>query len=433
MRSIDRLFSHSVARFLNCLVIGLFLFSCSPNEDVPSKEEGTTVLQFAMTRATRPDLEGEIETIRMMVFNGMGYCIMNTNVPKNGTTFEERVPSGILDIYFVANELPSWNLGTIAKMSDFKSKVLSFADYPVVDGTHPIPMLGCLEKLNAVPGDVKKIEGGDGKLLERLYAKVTLNLKCTFADIVGNPKIIVDSVRIKSMPSVSYLYPENYNDASFFDGSKEIPTKASHGYDAANNSGFTANFTFYVPEYRITHKKRYTYLSVYVHKDKTNALREYTLVIGDGVASRTIEEMKDVNIATQADLTISRNRHYMFDAKIGSFEYSLDVKAKVIPWEKVEVPTEYPEYNFSVSSNELQIPAGEVRYIHVSSDHPNGWTAEIGKGSAASTTLFWGGYVSGNIIKGTGSFGVQVPSAISAPDTIKVVSGNVLKKILIKN
>lgn len=336
--------------YSSILSLGLFgLFSlfmllslpgCTSDELEKTDSPGeTTILKIPVTRS--PGVENELSTLRMIIFSNRGKCLVNTTEPKNGSTFEEEVPVGYLNLYLIANERASWNLDNVASIQELKSKPVFFTNYPAVDDSNPIPMFGAHENIYAaidMTTIVDEQNEGDGTV-ERLYAKVTLNLDCTFSSPGVNTKIILDSVRIKRMPGESYLSPERYSDNTFFDGQKIIPG-TTHGYDPSDNTSFNTSIDFYIPEYIINDKSKYTYLSIFVHKDGAPAnTQEYTLVIGDGIGTHSISEMKG-NSVTLDDLRVSRNTHYTFQATITGFTTAeMDLIASVDPWGSAPVNT----------------------------------------------------------------------------------------------
>lgn len=423
-----------MVRFYGTLVFSLILLIClasCTSEESPYNPEGrgTTTLQYTLTKATAD--EERITGARLVVFNLAGHVLVNTTTPKYGWTFEELVPSGILHIYLIANEFPSWNLGAVTSPAELKEKVLSFTAYPVVDTSTDIPMFGAFENHPTTADVITEINDNtfpDGTV-ERLYSKVSLDLSCNFTDL-GGKKIILDKIRIRSLPAESWLFPAGYAGTSFFDGADILPG-TSHGYDVTDNTGFSnVELDFYIPEYLITDKSKYSYLSIVAYEALNPvSTREYKLAIGDSIAVRTIEEMKSAS-ATLADLTVTRNRHYQFEAQIKGFDHELEVIARVVTWNGVEVPTTYPTYLLAVSRDNFSLASGETGYIYITTDHPGGWSATIGAGTGQAQ---FSGYVAGTPYQPSGYLGVHVAGTIIVPDTVIVTAGNMTKKIIVTN
>lgn len=425
----------SLLRAAFCTItLALSAFSCASDEQsVEPVQEKEVLLQFMMTRSGVT--EDRIGDMRMIVFDKSGNCHVNTTTLKDDVEwwFEELVPTGLLDVYFIANELPAWSLASISSPAELKSKVLSYTVHPVVDNNNPIPMVGIIQDLDAVYGTTAVIDGEDGKILERLYAKVTLGLYCDFGDI-EDTEIVIDKVLINSMPGASYLSPATYTASTFFSstGSEIIIPGAAHGY-APDTDGFKAEgIVFYIPEYLISDKTKYTYLSIHAsEKGNASVTREYTVAIGNGMENLTIDGMKGSS-TTVADLTVSRNTHYMIEAYIKGFHqsHSLTVNAKVVGWEGVNIDTGYPTYLLTVSRDNFNLAAGSQGAVYINTDHPDGWKATIGNGSGQTSFV---GYTAGTANMPPGYLTFQVNGAITTADTVKVTAGNITKKILIEN
>ena len=372
------------------LLLGLSLLAggCTGEDGLPPSEAKETTLQYTLTRSAED--EGRVTNARMAVFNRIGnQVLVNTTTPKHGLTFEETVPAGILNIYLVANELPSWNLGAVLTPSELKGKVLPFSAYPVVDGTNDIPMLGSYENHPTTADIMTEINDNtcpDGTV-ERLYAKVSLDLSCAFSDIDVS-KIILDKVRIRNLPTESYLYPAGYSGSTFFDGADIVPSIV-HGYDPANNTGFShVGIEFYIPEYVITDRDKYSYLSIVAYESgKPTSTREYTLPIGDSIAVRTVEEMKGPS-ATLADLRISRNTHYQFTATIKAFNImEIEFSSKVVRWgDTGDIDLTTGNKQLEANSYVLE-PGGDPALIPVS--RANAVTAQLSAAEDYEAEIVW--------------------------------------------
>ncbi|MDH6306603.1 hypothetical protein M2459_003328 [Parabacteroides sp. PF5-5] len=418
---------------LSCLSL-CWLFSCTSGEmEVEQPEKEMTTLQLSLTRSGDEDPETAVGKVRLVVLNRSGRCLLNTTTPQaDGVTFEEIVPAGYLQILLFANEVNSWNLdswqeGQTVSESDIKAKQLNFTGYPTVDENNLIPMFGRYEVI-AEANKLTEISGTTHPLgtVERLYAKVTLNIKCDYsASSLAGTKVLLNKVTVCHMPGISYLMASPYEGSGFItEGAAIVPNNTSHGYDP-DNSGFEAQgITFYIPEHILNSRDKYTYLTVYAYQaDNTSNTRKYTLVIGNGMAGKTVEWMKGDG-PTLADLAVTRNTHYQFNATITGFNQSLTVNAKVVTWETINIPAEYPTYFLSVSRSSLNLAVGETGSVYVNTDYGS-WTAEIETGSDITIT--------NGSASGPGYFTITVNNAITTANVIKVTAGNMTKKIIVEN
>lgn len=423
---------HIVLLF-SCLWLCWFLSCTSGEMEVEQPKEEMTTLQLSLTRSGE-NVESTIGKVRLVVLNRAGRCLLNTTTPQaDGVTFEEEVPAGYLQVLLFANEPDSWMLdgwqkGQVVPESDIKGKQLAFTGYPVVSESSLIPMFGRYEVI-AAANSLTEISGTTHPLgtVERLYAKVTLNIKCDYsATSLAGTKVLLEKVSVGHMPGISYLIATPYTGSGFItEGTAIVPDDASHDY-APDNSGFEAKgITFYIPEHLLNERSNYTYLTVYAYQaDNPSLKREYTLVVGDGMEGKTVEWMKG-DAPTLADLYVSRNTHYQFNATITGFNQGLTVNAKVVTWEGVDIPAEYPTYFLSVSRSSFNLSAGESGSVYVNTDYPGGWTAEIESGSEITIT--------NSSESGPGYLAFTVDGTITTANVIKVTAGNMTKKILIEN
>lgn len=344
----------------------LLALSCTSGETiVPTPEEETTTLQVGMTRAS--ELESRLGKVRMVVFDIRQKCLINTTTPKSGVTFEEVVPAGYLDIHLIANELDEWDLDNVSSPSELRAKVLSFTVYPVVNDAHLIPMYGAYG-VQAAANSITEINDNTYPLgtVERLYAKATLELSCDFATM--GHAITLERIRIKNLPHSSFLAPNVYPGDTFFDGAIVVPTLADNGYDSSDPDGFSGVVAeFYIPEYLIREKAEYSYLSVTASLTSSpSVIREYKIPIGDGMATKNIDEMKGSG-ATLADLTITRNTHYTCIATITGFDAEeIEFSSKVVRWGEAE-DVDLTKGNKQLEANSYMAePGGDPILIPVS-------------------------------------------------------------------
>ncbi|MDH6307065.1 hypothetical protein M2459_003122 [Parabacteroides sp. PF5-5] len=340
----------TVIQLLSYAVI-LLCFGCTSGE-MPTDEKPAevTTLQIPITRSGTEN-EDQIGNCRMIIFSKAGRVLYNQKHNEaDGLTFTAEVPVGKIDLYLVANEQAAWNLDNVSSPGDLKGKQLAFSAYPLVDATHPIPMFGSYENIKAEPNDATVLSSA---AIERLYSKVTLDLSCAFEDI-ADTEIVLEHVAVNSMPSWSKLSPASYS-GTVFNGAQIAPATLGTNYNATQSrdkkAGFSATYTFYVPEYLVSNKADRSYLAISVYqKDDITNKKTYKVILGDGIADTQPGHNDNTYMggesATLTDLRISRNRHYTFTASIKNFDASSDetdvnVEGQVIDWEDggtVEVP-----------------------------------------------------------------------------------------------
>lgn len=350
-----------------CVASLLFLFSCVSDEQLIGRGTpgpGQVMLEMPMTRSTNDgDPENRIQTIRMIAFTtGSGAQVavnkLIDNIPADQMViaFRELVNVGFLDLYLIANERAAWNLeadfpvnGTQHRKQDLKDRVLSFTspDYPVVDASHPIPMFGAYENIY-VDTDETIYAGNKTQVItlgvvERLYAKVTFNLDCVFADMpAGSEPVALRKVSVKTLPTESYLGGKPFA-GTFYDG-VEIPAGAANYTETRTgaNAGFSTlqdAFTFYIPEHKAAGIDNRTYVSIWfgLRDDNTYPDKEFKLYIGDGIAQgrpghNNTGYMGGTDV-TVSDVTVSRNMHYDIKATLKDYSImTIDFTSKVVRW-----------------------------------------------------------------------------------------------------
>ncbi|MDR1258218.1 MAG: hypothetical protein LBK65_02905 [Tannerellaceae bacterium] len=427
-------------------------YSEDPGTEIPPVDpfkEGSVPIKVPITRAVNDnDPENRIESVRLVIIRQnvvtnnkmLGNLSSITNIQ-----LTDIAPVGYVDLFVIVNELPVWNLGGI-QINDIlspnvlKNKVLSFnSGYPVVNASHPIPMFRMYENLRIMLNGETLLNNVPVLLssVERLYAKVTFELNCTFADLDnGGDPIEIKHVLLKSMPKESYLAPAQYTKSSpsdFFDGGV-LAMKADSNY-TWNSNQFNSDFVCYIPEYLVSDISRYVYVSAVVNltADET-AEKEYKIAIGDGIAKGNDHMLGSTRL--YSDVRISRNTHYHFTGNIRSFDLSanqdIEIHPQIVAWGEAIVDYDPREYLLQVSQNEFTFPstAGLVQgVIHVVTDHPQGWSAVVAKGVPANSTTLVGSYSGAP----SGDLTLTASGTITVADTIKVTAGKVTKHILVKN
>lgn len=345
-----RLFSYSVF-WLFSLIILLFGFSCTSDEvEKVDKPGEVTTLTIPVTRSGN-EAEDKMTNCRMIIFSkGTSARVLynEKHTEAEGGTFTAEVPVGNIDIYLIANEQSGWLLDDVTSLQQLKGKALSFSTYPVVDATHPIPMFGVYENIYAAPNNATVLSQA---VVKRLYAKVTLDLSCAFEKL-GGTEIVLEHAFIGSLPAWSKLWPTPYDNTGselFIEGGKITPSSLGANYNATQSrdgkDGFSAMFTFYVPEYLVSNTDYRSYLGVAVYqKDDTSNKKTYKVILGDGIAEGQPGHNNNTYMAsssaTLTDLSISRNRHYTFTATIEDFSASeMNLIASVSPWGSAPMST----------------------------------------------------------------------------------------------
>jgi hypothetical protein len=370
--------------------------SCLQEEEYAGKSNrpGELVnVQIPFTRGSQAE-EDQIAEARLIACyaNGGQQVWVNKLQSAPNTTFKLSLPVGTLNLYLIANEQKSWKLDQLTTATQLKEKMLNYAAYPEVDASHPAPMFGKFEQLYIhSDGTTTATQGGSlgGENVQRIFSKVSLKLSCRFKDLAnGGIPIEVKSVSVKRMPKASYLEQARYTGAypaGFFDGVQAPATDYAPTYEQQQIAGFSGTSTFYVPEYLVNDTALYTYLSIVLNvKGSAHVEKEYRLVIGDGLKNKQhdnaymLGKNKTVN-----DLNITRNTHYVFEAKILGFDLTgnkdIALRTEVLTWEaQSSAPEIAPPYNLTISQSEFAIPADAIPYegaTTIETDHPEGWSA----------------------------------------------------------
>jgi hypothetical protein len=422
--------------------------SCLQEERFPNgddRPEEFVSVRIPLTRGSQAE-EDKIADARIIVCRTTGQqeILANKQQSAPNTTFNLILPVGYVNLYLIANEQKSWDMDRLASAAQLKQKMQTYAAYPEVDGSHPVPMFGKFEQLYIhSDGTASANKSGDeftdlaSENVKRIFSKVTLALSCRFKDLSnGGIPVEVKSVSVKCMPKASYLWRARYTataPAGFFDGAKAPATDYSPIREQNQTTGFSGTSTFYIPEYMVNDTALYTYLSVVVNvAGSAHVEKEYKLVIGDGLKNKKndnaymLGKNKTVN-----DLNITRNTHYIFNAKILRFDLSgdkdIEVRTEVVTWEShASAPDIPPPFNFTVSQSEFSIPADAIPYegaTFIDTDHPEGWSA-----GSANTHVSLDGAPVGKRPPGQLKFKVTQKSDA----VIEVKSGNITKRIIIR-
>lgn len=370
-----------------CLA-AIFAFSCS-SENIDEGEgkypDGLTTLTIPLTRGSAAE-ENNITKARVIIFTvkgGEATFYSNEVLSAPAGVYTKLVPVGELNVYLIANELSSWNLsaiGTSSSPATLKSKIMTFAAYPVINWTNPAPMYGEYEgvriaqdgstTLNGYAIDLKDTEG----TVHRLYSKVSLSINCLFSDLPSSSPITLESVSIKQMPKKSYLSSARYTESgtsAFFDGAAVAAVSGTNYFPTG--TGFTGDFEFYIPEYVVSDATKGTYISVVAHlSSRPSTKLKYNIMLGDSM-DKGIAYMTRTGV-TREDLTISRNTHYKVAiSRIKGFGEvdGMDIYAKAEPWEVIEVDNSVKGRQLNVSHVVIEASELGKRKLHFWSNQQN--------------------------------------------------------------
>ncbi|MDR2041981.1 MAG: hypothetical protein LBP98_06635 [Tannerella sp.] len=347
---------------------------------------------------------------------------MSNKIQRGGPyLLADSVPVGYLNVYLIANERSAWNLDDIKKgvtqeseLKEIKYNYSTDPDYKTkLPEAHPdqsIPMFG--EKKN-VYIDITKPNNKSEVVVKRIFAKVTLQLECIFADSTqhnGGEALALDTVRLWRIPKNSRLVEvERYTDPTFWFNDattadfrpfrpnpnpvpagwpvsltayKELP--ASPGYPAR----FLDTINFYIPEYLPDDTTFYTYVSIKVGiKTQPHISKTYKLILGEGLVHGS-KFMRGDSILPNGhqrdilDLSIQRNTHYDIQAKIKNFGLTgnedMDVYLKVENWVEANLDSlDVVDYTLNISQSQFTIPLNHEAVVYIETNHPEGWSANV--------------------------------------------------------
>jgi hypothetical protein len=463
-------------KLLHILLSGLLalaaMYACSmdekpiietPEEVDPFKDGSVPVNIPILTKAVNDgNLENKVVDARLIVIkankitNNKRFTVTNVGAYDSVHVYDI-IPVGVVDLFIVVNERPAWNLdsatflpvGTSCTAASIEQKILSFASpHPTVDATNPIPMYSQYRNL-LVQSEAPKFTIGGVPVttlgeVDRLYAKVTLDLRCKFSELAnGGDPIQLDSISIKSLPKYSYLSPTlpfTGAAADFVNGPRiHHPT----GYVVNTDSFVTGTVSYYIPEHHVNNPAYKTYISVKVSL-KGNVIpaqqREYKIVIGDGITTCTNDSLLNGSPLPIQNLFVTRNTHYMYFARIKSFdersEQDIEIRPYVVGWDTVSEDVLFREYTLTVSQDKFTF-SRTLDYhglLRVTTDYPGGWTAELGNGGVAGAVTFGGTYSTPQTSNAL--LFNYTAGAAAATDTIKVSVGSagrvLTKKVLLE-
>lgn len=368
--------------YLILLGASLLMFGCTKERLINESSSGITELSVTIpiTRGLSVVDEGAIRTLRMIVFttNNLGEetgamivnKLVHTSPDITSVAIKEIVPIGYLNIYFVANEAATWNLGSVSTIAQLKATVDTYtaANLP----KSPFVMFGEYKRIAIDANGVTKQDGVaiEIQYIDRIAAKVTLNLDCTYATLQAH--ITIDKVSIMSMPDKLALYPSVT--ANYINSAETELSIGTNLETVGANIGFKttgAGIDFYIPEHLITQTSKYTYIYITGFLTDTPSFKvAYRLPIGDGIETKTPIQM---TTGTLSDLTITRNTHYTLNATIKSFgEFNgIEVVPTIAPWTPIDVPGDIIAPYLNVSTIATTFYDGAVSKVYFWSNQQN--------------------------------------------------------------
>jgi hypothetical protein len=390
----------------------------TPNTVDPFKEGKIPLDMPVVTRAVNDDnLENRIDNARLIVIkngvvsNNKMFTISTNANPNDSVHIQDYVPAGTLDIFIVANEKSEWLLGSAFPVgslhfpTEIEQKILNFplGGYASVSSTNPIPMYKRFKNILAQPYANFSIAGTPVSLetvaIDRLYAKVTLVIGCTFSQLLnGGDPIQLDSISVKSMPKYSFLGEglqyQGSTSSAYNNGTRIQHSLTSYEVDATH---FKDTVTYYIPEHNVQNPAYSTYLSVKVSllgNTDVNLQREYKIVIGDGITTASNDSLL-TGMLPLWNLFVTRNTHYKFDANIKSFNESsnkdIEIYPVVVSWDDsttVISPFEPRDYQLFISQSEFHPTTTQYDgVVTIETDYRYGWKAytEAPTGGATCT------------------------------------------------
>lgn len=390
--------------YICALLIAIVLIGCAKEIDIKpdtaDENMATLIIQTKTLDITSEIAAAEriVKKLRLMVFDEYGVQVFNrlyidpeTISQNEGNIYSirERLPKtlGNIRICLVANEFSSWNLGRTTNKVTYtmlQNKVLNFErDCPdLFSGNNMDINIGdgnCLmfSDAGAYYFGENGVQIATPVELVRTLAKISLTLSYdqnNFAGInfTGGERFELIKASVHHQPVESYLTPAVYNYDNFISS-----TAKPFSYDSNNITPTTNTLTFYIPEHLISTENmilgQYTLLQVWGRYVKSNGLPldvSYHIPIGNGVQKLYDGKglfIKDLNTA---DLTITRNTHYVFTGtinKLGELD-GLQLYLQVKDWEDGGyIDVEHPAPWLNVSDIVVTAPA----QIYFWSNTPN--------------------------------------------------------------
>ncbi|MEG1623161.1 MAG: hypothetical protein RR330_07340 [Alistipes sp.] len=298
--------------------------SLSPSAETQNLPAGTT----GQVRLMQEEMVGRV---RMILFScdasGVVTSLIANQLNVGMSPFVQRITPGYVRIILVANELDSWSLQNITSMAQLNA--LQFANDLLPTTTPPFTMYS-----DSVV-NVTETQNTFTIPLVRTVAKVTLNLKCSYADL--GESITLKSVTIRNLPKVSYLVTQPYNGSTGFYAGTAVAMDYASGnviYTADELKTKAGGVVFYIPEYQAANVGTYMYLDI-VAAPTNNPSRtlRYRIVLGNGAYKLYTTPPASIESLTAQDLSITRNNNYILNATIRTLDQvDLAVKMTVADW-----------------------------------------------------------------------------------------------------
>jgi hypothetical protein len=405
----------------------------------------------------------------MIVFRRNGEFVLNTDIPSNPLpyeepTFVETVPVGYLNVYLIANELPTWNLASVNTEAQLDTIIYNYYTYsgyttqlPEADGTHHVPMFGMHKGIYVSSSGNTDLTSPNPNpptpapypiTVERIFAKVTLKLNCVFADQTnGGSAVELKNITLKQVPKHSYLSAQRYFGSDFNDypafytnpalPPPTLPTNWPSSTYVETTTGFQDSLTFYLPEYLLSDTTKYTYLSIKVNvKGSLSLDKEYKIVLGEGLVHSNKymlgDSIVDGHRRDILDLSILRNTHYVIGGRITNLsltgDQDLGVKLVVVDWDDTKVidPWDIGDYSITISQSDFQVPTTSLPFtgvVTIETDYNRGWSASSSNPSMVT--------LNGSVTNQFGPLRFTVNNGATGTTYIDVTVGKITKRIRI--
>lgn len=301
------------------MLLLLFTFiGCSDDEQFGGNSKGSdtgheaylaikTAVSSALTSVNEEDA---VHTIRVIAYESGTYTspLCNAFFEMENNHLETdafQIKSGRADVYIIVNETQQMHLDDNSiTVSDIHERTFEMGQLSDPISTTGLPMYA--EYVGDKAAVVTKQHTKEHPLsftaeVERIMAKLTLHISNnTLKDI------LLDKVKIKSLPSNSWLYPTTYTGETIDEISATLVANTDHSsYDPVS---------VYIPEYMVADITKRSYLYITGKSDKGIDC-EYTLSLGNGLSNYTsdgavIKDIEDGTKLSAEDFNIVRNTHY---------------------------------------------------------------------------------------------------------------------------
>lgn len=342
---------------LTCaFVLAMLVTACTDEEVVNGKEnmpegDGVGIFQLKIglsSMTDTEDLESRINKVRIIAFSSNdGGVKLNEVYPNdknhNPANILQEIKTGYTDVCIIVNETPSMTVGLSApdiKKDNIRQQLLSHEDFSLFANQDSLAKYGIpmYEECDRKLVTVDNIQSNPLSLnveVKRILAKLTLRI----ANTTHSKDVRLDSVKVQSLPQLSWLYPQQYS-------AETISANAITLKPNANKSKYD-DVSLYIPEYQISVLSKRSYLNIWgVAQTGVSAMDTihcyYRITLGNGMSGFNKEAMVEKALTegklTAEDFNIVRNTHYEIDVTdIKGYEGDkLTFVVGVAPWINVK-------------------------------------------------------------------------------------------------